>query len=103
MRRQITTYRYARKYETLIQHSAVEFLNENRIPYLHVTYEGMIVQPTETIDRLNRYLDINLGLADLQAVYHKPLYKNPRSSWGKHLKAMLIYAKNYPERLDIAG
>lgn len=102
LRRQITTYRYARKYETLIHRSAIEFLNENRLPYLHVTYEGLIVNPAETIAQLNDHLDTNISLADLQAVYHKPLYKNPRSSWVKHFKAMLIYAKNYSERLDIA-
>lgn len=102
LRRQITSYRYARKYETSIQQSALHFLSENRIPHLDVTYEGLILHPAETIDRLNRYLDTDLGVEDLKAVYHKPLYKNPRSSLAKHMKAMLIYAKNYSQRLDIA-
>jgi hypothetical protein len=103
LRRQITTYRYARSYETRIQESAAGFLNENGIPYLHLTYEGLIEHPPETIDRLNRYLGTDLSVDDLKAVYHKPLYKNPRSSWVKHVKAMMIYAKNYSDRLDIAG
>jgi hypothetical protein len=103
LRRQITTYRYARSYETRIQESAVGFLDGNRIPYLHLTYEGLIEHPTETIERLNSYLDTSLTVEDLKAVYHKPLFKNPRSSWIRHIKAMMIYAKNYPERLDIAG
>ena len=81
----------------------MSFLKEQQIPYLHVSYEGLIVNPGETIDQLNQYLGIDLSVADLKAVYHKPLYKNPRSSWMKHMKAMMIYAKNYPERLDIAG
>lgn len=102
LRRQITSYRYARRYETSIQKSALEFLNENGIPHLDVTYEGLIQQPAETIERLNRYLDIELEVEDLKAVYHKPLYKSPRSSLAKHMKAMLIYVKNYSERLDIA-
>jgi hypothetical protein len=103
LRRQITTYRYARNYETRIQQSAVGFLEENRVPFLHLTYEEIIVHPAETLERLNRHLETNLTVEDLQAIYHKPLYKNPRSSWVKHVKAMMIYAKNYSERLDIAG
>lgn len=101
LRRQITTYRYAKCYETRIQESTIRFLEEHRRPYLHVTYEGLIMQPAETIDRLNHYLDASLTVEDLKAVYHKPLYKNPRSSLVKHAKAMLIYVKNYSERLDI--
>jgi hypothetical protein len=103
LRKQITTYRYARNYETRIQESAVEFLKEHGIEYLHLTYEGLIVHPVETLERLNRFLDTGLTEGDLKAVYHKPLYKNPRSSLMKHVKAMLIYFKNYSERLDIAG
>jgi hypothetical protein len=103
LRRQITTYRYSRAYERKILESAIEFLNQNRLPYLHVTYEGLIMRPAETIQRLNRHLDSGLTVEDLKAVYHKPLYKNPRSSLMKHAKAMLIYAKNYSERLDLAG
>jgi len=102
LRRQITTYRYSRAYERSIQESAVAFLEEARLPYLHVTYEGLIMHPAETIERLNRHLDAGLTVDDLRAIYHKPLYKNPRSSLLKHVKAIMIYVKNYSERLDIA-
>jgi len=103
LRKQITSYRYSRRYETQIQDSVRAFLQENKLDYLHVTYEDLIVHPAKTLESLNRYLGTSLGEADLKAVYHKPLYKNPRSSWSKHVKAMLIYLKNYSERLDIAG
>lgn len=103
LRKQITSYRYSRKYETQIQQSARGFCTENRLDYLHVTYEDLIVHPAKTIESLNRYLGTNLTEDDLKTVYHKPLYKNPRSSWSKFAKAMLIYLKNYSERLDIAG
>jgi hypothetical protein len=101
LRRQITTYRYAKRYETQIQESAIQFLRHNHQPYLHLTYEALIIQPVETIDKLNHYLDTNLTIEDLKTVYHRPLYKNPRSSLMRHTKAMLIYLKNYSERLDI--
>ena len=103
LRRQITTYRYAKAYETKIVDSAAGFVQETGGPYLRLTYEGLIERPAETLESLNRFLGSNLSVADLQQTYHKPLYKSPRSSFAKHMKAMMIYAKNYSERLDIAG
>jgi hypothetical protein len=103
LRRQITTYRYSKAYETKIVESAVKFAEETRVPSLRLTYEGLIMRPAETLESLNRFLGSNLSLSDLQQTYHKPLYKSPRSSIARHVKAMMIYAKNYSERLDIAG
>ena len=101
LRRQITTYRYHRRYEGLIHESAVSFCWEYNLPYLHVTYEDLILHPAEVIGRVNGHLDTSLTVEDLQAVYHKPLYRSPRNSGLKHLKAMLIYLKNYSSRLDL--
>ncbi len=103
LRRQITSYRYSKRYEAQIKASIEEVLAENKDSHLHLTYEELIEQPAETIGRLNDYLGTALAVEDLQAIYHKPLYKNPRNSVFKHLKAILIYLKNYSERLDIAG
>ena len=100
LHRQITTYRYMRNYETRIQRSAVAFLEQNGLPYLHLNYEDLILHPSEAIELLNRHLSTHLTVEDLKAVYNKPLYKNPRNSLSKHAKAMLIYLKNYSERLD---
>jgi hypothetical protein len=102
LRRQITTYRYSKDYEERIKQSIVEFLEENKLSFLHLQYESLILDPVKAIDRLNRHLGTALTVDDLGQVYHKPLYKNPRNSWSKHIKAMLIYMKNYSERLDIA-
>jgi hypothetical protein len=101
LRRQITTYRYSKRYEENIQQSAVRFLTENKLPYLSLSYEELIESPAEVITRLNDYLDTELTVEDLKRVYHKPLYRNPRNSWWKHMKAVLIYLKNYSERLDV--
>jgi hypothetical protein len=57
----------------------------------------------EALRRLNEYLEAGLTLEDLKMVYHKPLFRNPRNSWLKHVKAMMIYLKNYSERLDVAA
>ena len=103
LRRQITTYRYSKQYEQNIKQSAVDFLKENGLPYLSLSYEELIQRPAETIERLNRHLGSDLTIEDLGKVYHKPLYKNPRNSFVKHIKAVLIYLKNYSERLDNAA
>jgi hypothetical protein len=98
LRRQITTYGYQKDYELRVQQSIIGFLAENHLGYLHVEYERLIQKPSVEIDRLNAHLETRLTVDDLKCVYHKPLYKNPRNSWLKHVKAMLIYLKNYSER-----
>jgi hypothetical protein len=103
LNRQIFTYRFCRSYENNIRQLTIDFLRENEFPYLHLTYEGLILHPGKAVDQLNLFLGTALGVADLKSVYHKPLYKNPRNSWAKHLMAVLIYFKNYSSRLDIGG
>ena len=101
LRRQITTYRYSKRYEENIRRSTVQFLTENKLPYLNLSYEELIESPRDTVARINDYLGTALTVDDLRRVYHKPLYKNPRNSWWKHMKAVMIYLKNYSERLDV--
>jgi hypothetical protein len=103
LRRQITTYRYSKRYEEKIKNSITSFLTENKLPYLNLSYEELIERPAVAIARLNQHLGTSLSVADLQSVYHKPLYKSPRNSWFKSAKAVLIYLRNYSERLDVEG
>lgn len=103
LRRQITTYRYSKDYEGRIKQSIMDFLEEKRLSYLHLQYETLIGDPSAAISQLNRHLKTELTVEDLKEVYHKPLYKSPRNSLPKHVKALLIYLKNYSERLDIAA
>ena len=100
LRRQIVGYQYSRIYETRVQRSIVDFFAQSQLPYLHLRYEDLIVRPAVTIRQLNRSLETELTVADLEQVYDKPLYKSPRTSWKNHLKALAIYAKNYSERVD---
>lgn len=101
LRRHIISYPALKRYELSIQRTLVGFLTENKLPYLHLTYENLIVRPEESIQRLNAYLETNLTVNDLAAIYHGPLYKTPRNSVIDYVKAALIYLKNYKERAHV--
>jgi hypothetical protein len=100
LRRQIRTYRGSRRYEVSVQNSIRLFFRESGVQALELSYEELIANPEETIERLNRFLGAELTVADLKSIYRKPLYKAPKSSFINTVKALLIYAKNYSERVD---
>jgi len=50
---------------------------------------------------LNGYLETDLRVEHLEEVYHGSLYRKPRKSAVDWVKAVLIYVKNYSERLDL--
>jgi hypothetical protein len=100
LRRQIQSYESLKKYEKSIENSILGFLDKNRIGYLHVTYEQLIGQPEETIDKLNTLLGSRLSIYDLKSFYTGELHKTPRNSPIDFFKAILIYLKNYSERWD---
>lgn len=102
LRRHIRSYKSLKRYEQSIKDSLIAYLDETGKPYLHITYENLIVHPETAILKLNAYLGTSLSVDDLKAIYHLPLYKIPRSSPIDYLKAILIYLKNYSERMDIA-
>jgi hypothetical protein len=102
LRRQIVSYNYLRTLENRIQQSVLKFIEQNAASYLHLSYEGLILRPADTLKELNRLLETELTVEDLKRVYYKPLYKSPRPSWANHLKAVAIYAKNYSERIDLS-
>jgi len=99
-RRVIQSYRHTRSYESAVADANVAFLEENRFPYQHITYDGLIAEPELTLARLNRFLGARLTVADLTAVYRGPLHQQPGRSVPGALKACLIFAKNYHERVD---
>ncbi len=97
LRRQICTFGYFRRYSDGLRNSLVSFLGENHASYLVLRYEDLIVRPADALSQLNSYIDTNLTVDDLQAIYKGSLYKKPRSNWDL-MKAVAIHAKNYPER-----
>jgi hypothetical protein len=100
-RRLIRSYGHVKLYERKIEESILEFLEENRLPYLHISYEDLIVRPEPCIARLNRCLGTTLTVEDLRAIYRRPLYQSPGSSWPGIAKAVLIYLKNYRDRVGV--
>lgn len=101
LRRHIRSYGSAKRYEQSIKASLIAFLDSTKKPYLHITYEDLIVHPENTLGRLNAYLEVSLSIDDLKSIYRLPLYKMPRSSPIDYVKAAVIYLKNYSERFDI--
>ncbi len=101
LRRQMTTYRYLRSYEAEVGKLIAGFLDEARLPCLHITYEALIERPDDAIAQLNRYLGTRLSVGDLKAVYNGPLYRHPGGSWTFYARALLIYARNFSERRDL--
>jgi hypothetical protein len=97
LRRQICTYSYFRRYDDGVRESLVGFLKENRIPYLLLRYDDLILRPEDALASLNRHIDANLTVDDLKAIYTGRLYKKSKSYWD-FAKAVAIYTKNYTER-----
>lgn len=103
LRRQIMGYRAFRKQGAYVRDSIIAVLNSANLPYMHVTYDGLVARPQETIQELNAFLESRLTVKDLEAVYEKPLYKAPRISAINAVKAVLIYVKNYSERAEVVA
>ena len=101
LRRHIRSYASNKRYEQSIRDSLTDFLKSNELPYLHLTFDNLVVRPEKTIRELNAHLGTELSVADLAAIYTKPLYRAPRSSAIDYIKAVLIYIKNYSERMDL--
>jgi len=98
LRRDIWSYASFKQYEMSIKNSILSFLNSNKLPYLHITYEDLIGSPDETIKRLSSHLEADLKVSDLAAVYQGALHRSPRKSLAACAKAGLIYLKNYSAR-----
>jgi len=99
-RRQIRSYRDSREYESSVETTIRQFVQQSGVAALEISYEQLIATPGEAIGRLNEFLSTELTVDDLRGVYSNELFKVPRSSFAKSVKALLIYAKNYSERVD---
>ena len=99
-RGQIRGYRDLRSYETAIVRANREFVAGVGAPAIEMCYEDLILHPAESIGCLNRFLGAELSVADLESVYHKPLYRSPNGSAWDVARAVLIYAANYSRRVE---
>lgn len=92
-RKQILSYSFCKKYNQAINGSLINLLQSLDLPYIVIYYDDLIVTPEPVISKINNFLGTNLNLADLQAIYTKPLYKRPRSTID-FILASMIYFKN---------
>jgi hypothetical protein len=99
IRRQIITWGYCKRYNREVNNSIEAFLALNELPYTKLSFEDIVERPEPTLEQLNRFLGTSLTLADLQAVYTKPLRKRARGPRDL-LVASAIHAKNYAVRID---
>jgi hypothetical protein len=99
-RGQIRGYRNLRSYETAIVRASREFVEAFGAPAIEMCYEDLILHPAESIGHLNQFLGVQLSVADLESLYHKPLYRSPNGSAWDVARAVLIYAANYSRRVE---
>lgn len=97
LRRQIETPRYCRDYLDGVRASFLEFIAENRLPYLEMVYEELLLEPEPALERLGNFLGTRFSLADLERIHRGPLYRR-RHGMADYICAMLVYLKNYAER-----
>ncbi len=97
LRRHIQSRRFTDEYKRGITRSNIRFLEERGLPVLNLSFEDLLLQPEQTLERLNSFYDLQLTMQDLQAVCDKPLYRKSLG-FGDLVKAVLIYVKNYGER-----
>jgi hypothetical protein len=100
LRRQIRSYGSLKDYEQRIKESVEQLLEDQQRSYLHIQYDELIAHPAATVEALNGYLQTSLSVEDLQRIYRKPLFRAPRASTVDHCRAVLIYLKNFSERVS---
>ena len=98
LRRQIRSYRDLNSYERRILQTNRDFVREFGASVMEIRYDQMIAEPASVIPKINGLLGSELGIEDLQSIYHKPLYTAPKASLLNTAKALLIYGKNSAQR-----
>ncbi|NND61015.1 MAG: hypothetical protein HKN49_12190 [Gammaproteobacteria bacterium] len=96
-RRHIESYRYHREYNESIWNRLEAFCREREAPYLPLVYEDLMVQPEQTLERLNQFLHLQLDLTDLQAVFSGKLGRRQHGVVN-FTNALAIYLKNFGQR-----
>ncbi|MCP5245873.1 MAG: sulfotransferase [Burkholderiales bacterium] len=102
IRRHIQSRAFTQAYNGAITNSIKKFLHENHLEFIQFKFEDLQLTPEKTVEELNRFLNLQLTMADLKSVYKFPLYKKTRGLKDK-LTAWLIYLKNYRCRRDVTG
>jgi hypothetical protein len=97
LRKQIQSYKYSIAYNKFVYDTIIDFFKTEMADFMEIQYETLIVNPENSLDRLNQFLDISLTTKELSNIYKGSLYKKPKT-WFDMVKASLIYAKNFSYR-----
>jgi hypothetical protein len=96
-RRRIQSMRYTREYNDGITTANIRFLEESRLPFMKASFEDLLLQPEQMLDRLNDFFGLELSMSALRSVCGERLYHRSRG-FKDLVMAALIYARNYHGR-----
>lgn len=77
----------------------LKFLHHNDLDYQEVEYDLLTARPAEVIYQLNKFLSTQLNVTNWNRIYHNPLtyFGNIK----RNILALLIYLKNYSQRIRL--
>jgi len=100
LRKNVQTFGYCKQYNTQIEVLITQFISKHNLTCCNILFDDLIMYPEDSLLKINNVLGSALTVNDLESVYNKKLYKNPRGIKSL-LLAVLIYLKNYRDRLKI--
>ncbi len=101
LRRQIHAYDAHKFLNERVRQSIEDFLRIRSLDCLPIVYEDLIIEPDETIARINAFLGTSLARADLEATFAGRLERRQHGPL-RLAKALAIYLKNYRSRETLA-
>lgn len=97
LRRHVQSMAFTRAYNHGITASNIAYLEERALPYVRLSFEDLLLTPERTLETLNDFLGLQLGMDHLKSVFREPLYRKSRN-FKDAVVASLIYWKNFGER-----
>jgi hypothetical protein len=97
-RRLIQTWECTKRYHVGVQASLRDYLVQSGRPFIAVRYEDLIVRPEVEIARVAAFLETPVTMKHLTKTYKGQLYRKNKGIKDA-VEAVLIYLKNYKERL----
>ena len=72
------------------EQAARNFLKEEKLEYLTLQFENLILDPRDTIEKINYFLKTDLSMENVKSIYRGEFYKNKYKN-KDFLKAKTIY------------
>jgi hypothetical protein len=99
LRRQIQTFGHLRRYNASTEGVMRRFLADQNASHLHIVYEDLQLSAERELARLSNFLEAPVTLGHLLAVHDSGRLDRRNRGIKDFCNAVLIYAKNYRERL----